>query len=65
MNEVYALRLDHYVIDEKMNRYRLEEPMVVQMTLDRRTGITTPYCLNRMLDMMKDEVMKRVGETDD
>lgn len=65
MNEVYALRLDHYVIDKKMNRYRLEEPMVVQMTLDRRTGITTPYCLNRMLDMMKDEVMKRVGETDD
>lgn len=58
--EVYRLSLTHY-IDDGENLYRLEEPLVVQMIYDRRF-MPQPICLNRMLDMMRDEVMRRAGE---
>ena len=60
VTEVYRLTLTHY-IDDGENRHRLEEPLVVQMIYDRRF-MPQPICLNGMLDMMKDEVMRRAGE---
>lgn len=61
--EVYRLSLEHF-IDDGDNRHRLEEPLVVQMVYDRRFT-PQPICLNRMLDTMRDEVMRRAGEPDE
>lgn len=60
MNGVYSLRLDHYM-DIEGEHCKLEEPLVVQMIYDRRY-MPQPVCINRMIDMMRDEVLKRAGE---
>ena len=60
MYETYALRLDHYMEAESGERCRLEEPLVVKMVIDK-TARPFPVCLNRMLDMMRNEVLKRAG----
>ena len=60
MNEVYRLRLDHYM-DVEGCREKLEDPLVIQMIFDRRY-MPLPVCLNRMIDMMKDELLQRAGE---
>lgn len=60
MAEVYRLRLDHYMVAGE-ERLRLDEPMVVQMIIDRSV-VSIPVCLNRMMDEMKAEVLKRAGE---
>lgn len=60
MNEVYKLTLNHYM-DDGENRFSLDEPLVVQMIVDRRYT-PVPICLNRMMDMMRDEMLKRTGE---
>ena len=57
--EIYKLTLEHY-IDYTEERINIEEPLVVQMIIDR-TYAPTPICLNAMLDRMKDEMLKRVG----
>ena len=58
--EVYRLTLEHFTrYSEDM--HRLEEPLVVQMIVDRQYA-PTAICLNRMLDMMRDEVLKRATE---
>ena len=54
--ETYKLTLQHYIVcDEEY--IKLEEPLVVKMTV--RNDIPTPVCLNRMIDMMRDEMLKR------
>ena len=58
--EGYRLSLIHY-IDDGENRHMLEEPLVIQMIYNRQF-MPQPICINRMLDMMRDEVMRRVGE---
>ena len=58
--EVYRLTLDHY-FDDGESHQRLEEPLVVQMIWDRRF-VPQAICLNRMIDMMRSEVLKRAGE---
>ena len=60
LNEVYRLRLDHYMQDEKES-YPLEEPLVVQVIYDRRHG-NPSICLNEMLDRMKYEVLRRTDD---
>ena len=60
-NEVYSLRLDHYMVDDEGDRFKLEEPLAVQMIIDRRT-MPVPVCLNRMLDMMREEVLRRTND---
>ena len=57
MHEIYRLRLDHYMAYDE-DRYQIEEPLVVQIAFDRRFD-QTPYCLNRLLDLMRSEVLKR------
>ena len=57
MNETYRLTLTHYIDDEK-NHIPLEEPLVVQMVYDR-TQVPLPICLNRMMDMMRGEILSR------
>ena len=57
--ETYRLTLEHYINDNE-NHINIEEPLVVQMIIDR-TYAPTPICINAMLDMMKDEMLKRVG----
>ena len=57
--EIYALRLDHYIEDQG-DRHSLGEPLVVQMAYDRRY-VPLPICINSMIDMMRDEMLKRVG----
>lgn len=59
-NEVYRLRLDHYMQDED-GSYPLEEPLVVQVIYDRQHG-NPVICLNEMLNWMKDEVLRRTNE---
>ena len=54
--ETYQLTLQHYIVcDEEC--IKLEEPLVVKMIV--RNDIPTPICLNRMIDMMRDEMLKR------
>lgn len=61
-NEIYRLTLSHYIENEE-ERIRIDEPLVVQMIIDRQYT-PTPVCLNQMLDRMRDEVLRRAGEYD-
>ena len=61
-NEIYRLTLSHYIESEE-ERIRIDEPLVVQMIVDRQYT-PTPVCLNHMLDMMRNEVLRRAGEDD-
>ena len=62
MDEIYRLRLDHFMMDmENGERHNLEEPLIVQMILDRRYA-PQAICLNNMMDMMKAELLRRAGE---
>ena len=58
-NEIYCLTLEHY-IDDGENRCKIDEPIVVQMV--HVTNIPVPICLNRMLDIMREELLRRGGE---
>ena len=62
MNEIYRLTLTHYMAagDEHIS---LEDPLVVQMVFDR-SYYAVPVCINRMIDMMREEILKRAGETE-
>lgn len=54
--ETYQITLQHYIVcDEEY--IRLEEPLVVKMIVSN--DIPAPVCLNRMIDMMRDEMLKR------
>lgn len=55
-NEIYRLTLDHY-IDDGENRYRIDEPIVVQMVYV--TKVPVSVCLNRMLDIMREGLLRR------
>lgn len=55
--EIYSLRLDHYIQDES-GRHAIDEPLVVRMAYDRNY-MTTPICVNHMLDEMRREVLRR------
>jgi len=54
--EVYKLTLEHYIDGE--TPVRLEEPIVVKMVVDREY-VPSAVCLNRMLDMMREYVLKK------
>lgn len=58
MNEIYRLRLDHFSYDGE-KRHQIEEPLVIQMIVDR-TYMPVPFCLNYMLDKMREELLNRV-----
>ena len=58
MNEIYRLRLDHY-IDDGEKHYQVDEPLVIQMIIDR-TYMQVSVCLNNMLDKMREELLNRV-----
>ena len=53
--ETYRLTLEHF-IDFGDKRHRLDEPLVVQMIIN--SNIPTPVYLNKMLDMMREQVLK-------
>lgn len=57
MNEIYRLRLDHY-FDDGEKRHQIEEPLIIQMIYNGMS-MPIPVCLNRMLDQMREEVLKR------
>ena len=57
--EVYRLTLEHY-INANGQHVEMDEPLVVQMVVDRQFAPTS-ICLNSMLDKMRVEVLKRVG----
>ena len=61
MNEVYRLVLHHFILDGDGERHKLDEPLVVQMIVDRTHG-NNSYSLNRMMDMMRHELLKEDGE---
>lgn len=62
MDEIYRLRLDHFGMDMGSGeRHKLEEPLIVEMILDRRY-MPQAICLNNMMDMMKAELLRRAGE---
>lgn len=56
--EIYKLTLEHYVNGEE-KRINIEEPIVVQMAFFDMHYEPNPVCLNRMLDIMRDEMLKR------
>ena len=58
-HEMYRLTLEHY-IDDGEKRHRIDEPIVVQMI--HMTEVPVPVCINRMLDMMRKELLKMEGE---
>ena len=58
--EVYRLTLEHFMRYGE-DVHRLEEPLVVQMIVDRQYA-PTAICLNRMLEMMRNEVLNRATE---
>ena len=58
MNEIYRLSLDHF-FDDGEKRHQIEEPLVMQMIVDR-TYMPVPVCLNNMLDKMREELLNRV-----
>ena len=58
-NEIYRLTLEHYIGDGE-KQYRIYEPIVVKMI--HVTEIPVPVCLNRMLDMMRGELLRKEGE---
>ena len=58
-HEIYRLILEHYIDDGK-NRYRIDEPIVVQMI--HMAEVPVPVCINHMLDMMRRELLKMEGE---
>ena len=58
MDEIYRLRLDHY-IDDGEKRHQVEEPLVIQMIINN-TYMSIPVCLNDMLDKMREELLNRV-----
>lgn len=58
--EIYKLTLEHYInVEEK--RINIEEPIVVKMIFDRH-DVPNAVCLNRMLDMMREKLLKMEGE---
>lgn len=63
MDEIYRLRLDHFLMMDVENKeyHRLEEPLVVQVVIDR-SYMPKAVCLNNMMDMMKAELLRRAGE---
>lgn len=61
MYETYELRLDHYIVDQDGDRHLLEKPLVIRMVNDRRYAPIS-ICINNMIDKMRDEMLKRVGE---
>lgn len=58
MIELYQLRLEHCLVDDKGDKHKLEEPLVVNMTTDMRYHQAS-FCINSMLDKMREEVLKR------
>ena len=58
MNEIYRLRLDHYIEDGEKH-FQIDEPLVIQTIIDR-TYMPIPVCLNNMLDKMREELLNRV-----
>ena len=59
-NEISRLKLEHFLsIGEE--RIKIEEPLVVQMIYDQ-SNYPVPVCINRMLEMIEDEVMKRISK---
>ena len=61
MDEIYRLRLDRFMMDaENGERHKLEEPLIVQMILDRRY-MPQAVCLNNMMDRRKAELLRRAG----
>ena len=54
-NEIYRLTLEHY-FDDGENRHKIDEPIVVKMV--HMTEIPVPVCLNHMLDMMREELLR-------
>ena len=62
-SEVFRLTLTHYMedVNQKDGRFLLEEPLVVQMIVDRTYG-PRPIVLNEMLDMMKEAVLKNTDD---
>ena len=58
MIELYQLRLEHCMVDDEGGRHQLEEPLVVGMAADMRYHPTS-FCINSMLERMREEVLKR------
>lgn len=58
MIELYQLRLEHCLVDDEGGHHQLEEPLVVGMATDMRYHQAS-FCINSMLDRMREEVLKR------
>ena len=58
INEVYRLTLEHYM-DIEGSKHKLDDPIIVQTIMDHDHGITT-LCLNHMIDMMRDMLLREV-----
>ena len=56
--ETYRLTLEHYICHGG-ECHRLDEPLVVQMVIDGH--VPSPVYINRMLDMMRNEVLQMSG----
>lgn len=59
MMEIYKLKFEHYVEDNKNGRHEVEEPLVVQTAVDHQFEHSQVNCvLNILLDQMFDRLRK-------
>lgn len=62
MYEEYRLVLRHTMMDkEDGSEHDIEPPLIIRMVYDRRMGLPATYCVNRMLQQMEDEMLRRMS----
>ena len=61
--KLYQLRLEHCLVDDEGGHHQLEETLVVGMTTDMRYHQAS-FCINSMLDKMREEVLRRSIKND-
>ena len=57
--ETYRLTLNHYFVDDKGNRHKLEEPCILEYSIDRADPHPpVPFIINSMMDRFKQEILR-------
>lgn len=57
--ETYRLTLSHFFVDDKGNRHKLEDPYVLEYSVDRTNSLApVPCIINSMMDRFKQELLR-------
>ena len=58
--EGYRLTLSHFMHGMDGERHLIEDPISVQFIIDRSSQMPTSYCVNEMLERLKQEILRRI-----